>query len=333
MNLSRGVLGETEGFGSFCAMGNDPVNKVDPLGLATKVYSDDGNTLILISGGWVIGKYQKDASGNWCQLRGVGGGLDTSAISLGDVGMMTSEGAHGMVMAPVNLVVGGYNLVSGIGTYSGNLSVDASGTWNQTVNIVQALPGAVPGMLEQVASDPKAIGGIAGDAMLGFGIAKVAQAGKLAQLSKVDAVIPEEALSTWKNLPGGVRIKKVGNYWIKEVDPDASSLAQWWGRGSLEAQAKGLAKLDDMAPSYLYKNSKLITRDVGSYEGGQFWRTWYEGSKRLGTPMNDIRPRNIGANGMIFDPALHPVQQGLYWTAGGLGGIWGGYQIYGLLTE
>jgi hypothetical protein len=35
MNLSRGVLGETEGFGSFCAMGNDPVNKVDPLGLMT----------------------------------------------------------------------------------------------------------------------------------------------------------------------------------------------------------------------------------------------------------------------------------------------------------
>jgi len=30
--------------------------------------------------------------------------------------------------------------------------------------------------------------------------------------------------------------------------------------------------------------------------------------------MNDIRPRNIGANGMIFDPALDPIVRGLYWA-------------------
>jgi hypothetical protein len=34
--------------------------------------------------------------------------------------------------------------------------------------------------------------------------------------------------------------------------------------------------------------------------------------------MNDIFPRNIGAGGVIFDPALHPIHQALRWTA--LGG-------------
>ena len=38
--------------------------------------------------------------------------------------------------------------------------------------------------------------------------------------------------------------------------------------------------------------------------------------------MNDIRPRNIGADGKIFDPALHPIQRGIYWTlAGGAAGF------------
>jgi hypothetical protein len=36
-----------------------------------------------------------------------------------------------------------------------------------------------------------------------------------------------------------------------------------------------------------------------------------DGSQRLGTPFNDIRPRNIGANGIIFDPSKHPLQQAL----------------------
>ena len=137
----------------------------------------------------------------------------------------------------------------------------------------------------------------------------------------------------WKELPGGVRIKQAGNYWIKEVNPNASKFAQWWGRGSLDAQAKALGKLDDMAPSYLYRNDKLITRDAGTYEPGHFWNTWWEGTKRLGTPMNDIRPRNIGENGIIFDPAFHPIQQGVYWTLGGVGSLWIGYGIYEVFGE
>lgn len=137
----------------------------------------------------------------------------------------------------------------------------------------------------------------------------------------------------WSNLPGGVRIKQTGNYWIKEVNPDASALAQWWGRGSLNAQARGLNRLGDMAPSHLFKNGKLITRDAGPYTPGNFWSTWAEGSRRLGTPFNDIRPRNIGSGGLIFDPAKHPIQQGLEAGAVGLGIGVGGMYLYNELSE
>lgn len=126
----------------------------------------------------------------------------------------------------------------------------------------------------------------------------------------------EGAAGLWSKLPGGVRIKRVGNYWIKEVDPEASRLAQWWGRGTLKAQAKGLEKLGDMAPDFLYREGKIITRHAGEFEGGvaNYWRTWWEGTKRLGTPMNDIFPRNIGAGGVVFDPALHPLHQAARWA-------------------
>jgi RHS repeat-associated protein len=113
----------------------------------------------------------------------------------------------------------------------------------------------------------------------------------------------------WKSLPGGVEIRKIGNYWIKRVNPNASKFERWWAKGSLDAQAEALKKLKDLSPSFIYKDNKLVIRDAGEYVPGNFWNTWFEGSKRLGTPFNDIRPRNIGANGIIFDPAKHPIQQ------------------------
>ena len=77
----------------------------------------------------------------------------------------------------------------------------------------------------------------------------------------------------------------------------------------------------------------MITRDAGKYSSGNFWSTWWEGSKRLGTPMNDIRPRNIGANGVIFDPALDPIIKSIYWTAAGAVGATAGYGLYNLFSE
>jgi hypothetical protein len=136
-------------------------------------------------------------------------------------------------------------------------------------------------------------------------------------------------VSEWTNLPGGVRIKQVGNYWIKEVDPDAGRIAQWWGRGSLNAQSRGLTRLGDLAPQHVYQNGKLVVRDVGDFAGtrGEFWQIWWQGSRRLGTPFNDIRRRNIGANGQIFDPSLHPIHECVYW--GGTGVIVTGLGIGG----
>ena len=137
----------------------------------------------------------------------------------------------------------------------------------------------------------------------------------------------------WRNLPGGVRIRAFGSYWIKETNPDASRFARWWGRGSLNAQARALDKLGDMAPSHIYTKGRLITSDAGPYMPGNFWRTWWEGTKRLGTPFNDIRPRNIGSHGLIFDPAKHPIQQGLEAGTLGVGLLGGGLYIYDQVSE
>jgi RHS repeat-associated protein len=114
-----------------------------------------------------------------------------------------------------------------------------------------------------------------------------------------------------------VLTEKVGDTFVKTVNPEASTLVQWWGRGTLDAQAAALNKLGDMGAPFTYENGALITQDVGQYTSGNFWQTWAQGSLRLGTPFNDIRPWNIGANGVIFDPAKHPIQQGLEATAVG----------------
>jgi hypothetical protein len=38
----------------------------------------------------------------------------------------------------------------------------------------------------------------------------------------------------------------------------------------------------------------------------------------MGTFFNDIQPRNMGANGLVFDPAIDPFTKGLAFS-GGLG--------------
>ncbi|MDR2172882.1 MAG: hypothetical protein LBE32_01555 [Burkholderiales bacterium] len=133
-----------------------------------------------------------------------------------------------------------------------------------------------------------------------------------------------------KNSPG-VTVQRVGNYWIKEVDQSGNALSRWYGRQSIKAQAKGLEKLEDMGTSFLYRDGKIITRDAGNYTPGQFWSTWSEGSRRLGTPFNDIRYRNIGADGIIFDPAKVPLHQGIEAVGSSLfvGGVgYVGYQYW-----
>jgi hypothetical protein len=76
-----------------------------------------------------------------------------------------------------------------------------------------------------------------------------------------------------------------------------------------------------MAPDFRYVAGQLITQDVGQLGQGSVWATWLRGSWRLGTPFNDIARRNIGSGGVIFDPALPPLQELLY--AGLIGGVGG----------
>jgi RHS repeat-associated protein len=128
-----------------------------------------------------------------------------------------------------------------------------------------------------------------------------------------------------------VTVNQVGNYWIKQVNPNASGLAQWWGQMNLDAQAASLKRLGNQAVPFTYENGVMITQDAGVWSqgySGNFWKIWWNGSKTLGTPFNDIRPNNIGANGLIFDPAKNWIQQSAEASMFGLAITYGAVQIY-----
>jgi hypothetical protein len=140
-------------------------------------------------------------------------------------------------------------------------------------------------------------------------------------ISKVMAqdVVKMAAAKITQKASAGVIVRQVGNYVIKEVDQAAGRLAQWYGRTGIEAQARALAKLGDMAPNFLYKGGKLIMGYAGSYTGGLV-KTFLKGSWRLGTIFNDMRSaRNIGAGMKVFDPALPPINEFIYNVGANLG--------------
>lgn len=102
---------------------------------------------------------------------------------------------------------------------------------------------------------------------------------------------------------------------------------QAWGRLSISAQDRGLEKLGDMATPFFGREGMLFTRDVGPVlaEGftamntraqlGTFLAAKSRGSYRMGTLLNDIQPRNMGANGLVFDPAVDPLLRGMVYGA------------------
>jgi hypothetical protein len=68
---------------------------------------------------------------------------------------------------------------------------------------------------------------------------------------------------------------------------------------------------------------------VEKFQGTGFeaWTTSLRTKLRLRTPFDDAHIANIGAHGIVFDPAVHPVMEyGVYWpTAVGFGigvGVW-----------
>ena len=126
----------------------------------------------------------------------------------------------------------------------------------------------------------------------------------------------DDAAFEWQALPSGGFIKHVkdaqGNllYHIKKINDGANVAVQALQKSALSAQAKAFENLTDMAPEYYYLESQgmIISKHVESFTGS-FWETWWEGSKRLGTIFNDIRPRNVGGLNVVFDPAKSAIQQ------------------------
>ncbi|MBX9696109.1 MAG: RHS repeat-associated core domain-containing protein, partial [Cyanobacteria bacterium] len=140
-----------------------------------------------------------------------------------------------------------------------------------------------------------------------------------------EAAAAEGRVAVWSKASFGTEVRKLGGMWVKRVDPNASQFMQWWGRKAIQAQAEGLAKLGNLATAYRYENGLLLTQDVGpsaSFLSATYWRSFYEGTKRMGTLLHDIRPANVGSNGLIFDPALDPLSKGILIgvpVTGGLG--------------
>jgi hypothetical protein len=155
----------------------------------------------------------------------------------------------------------------------------------------------------------------AGGKLLVKGGAKLASKEAIEEATVRTAIEATENL-TWKKLDQGTRIVFVeeAGVWVKEVNPNVSRFGQWWGKKTLDEQAKALKKLDDLAPRFLYQDGKLIIEDVGplakgNMDLGRFAEYYLRGSWRLGTPFNDIRPWNMGKNGKIFDPVYHPLHE------------------------
>lgn len=142
----------------------------------------------------------------------------------------------------------------------------------------------------------------------------------------------DDGAGLWHNHFPGVQVRRFGDWWVKRVNPEANPLMQWWGQQSINGQYEGLQALEGMATSNYLRHGILFTKDVGPTLSGGFRllnptarNAYIEGSRRMGTWFNDIRPANMGANGLIFDPAIDPVTKTLFWTdiAGGAGTAYG----------
>ncbi|MBL8871471.1 MAG: hypothetical protein JNK90_16950 [Planctomycetaceae bacterium] len=172
-----------------------------------------------------------------------------------------------------------------------------------------------------------------------FGL-KVAAGSKIQGFDKLTKQAPSSGLYRSQ----GITVAKEGGWFVKSVDDQASSLMQYWGRLSIEAQHRALQRLSKagLAPEYEFANGVLRTADVGpalatgfglrGYLSPTFWRSYVKGSYAMRTLLNDIRPRNMSSNGIIFDPAWDPITKTI-WAAGIPTGIYVGIHISDYLLE
>jgi RHS repeat-associated protein len=123
-----------------------------------------------------------------------------------------------------------------------------------------------------------------------------------------------EKLSRFPN----IQMMQHEGWFIKRVNPEAGRFNTLWGEASLKAQYRGLQKLGNLATPHFMENGMIFTQSVGQTMttgrgiiSKNFWNSYFKGSYRMGTLLNDIRPRNMGINGIIFDPAWDPLTRGI----------------------
>jgi RHS repeat-associated protein len=181
-----------------------------------------------------------------------------------------------------------------------------------------------------------ALVGEMGSLVAGMRQARIANAEVFGEFLKASNVVSAETVAglaqgaDWESRVPGVQLAKSEGWWMKRVDPNASLLMRWWGESSVKAQSEALDKLGGLATPHVYVNGTVYTKDVGQVLPGSLRlldplsrKTYVQGSLQMGwTFFNDIQPRNMGANGLVFDPAIDPVIKTLFW--GGMGAIGAG---------
>jgi RHS repeat-associated protein len=95
---------------------------------------------------------------------------------------------------------------------------------------------------------------------------KIAANAPIPNPSALQALVTD-TISGWTARPGGLRLAKVGDYFVKEIDPHAVGVSKWYAEGALKAHVQGLKRLGTLAPEYTFENGRLIVRDVGSFDG------------------------------------------------------------------
>lgn len=189
----------------------------------------------------------------------------------------------------------------------------------------------------QGAASAGTFGAIGGGVVFGIGSAgssigrvlKVPQAASWLATSWRGAFGPQKsgiAASLWSSRPPGIQVRRIGSYWVKRVDPEASPLMQAWGRESIRAQEHALAMLHKAgSPAANFKrlkNGTLAVEHVGPTMGSSsfldrnYWSAVWRDTRVIGLP-NDLKPHNYGAGYRAFDPALDRVTLGI----AGVGGI------------
>ena len=132
-----------------------------------------------------------------------------------------------------------------------------------------------------------------------------------------DRLVAESTDAAWRSSGwgSGAEVANLGEWWVKRTGP-GNAFVRNFGAMGIEAQEQGLARLGDMGVEFFMRDGMLFTRSAGEAPRAfsfVFANGWGRGSLRLGTIFNDIRPRNMGVGGLIFDPALPPLLHSLLW--------------------